>query len=97
MKIQNFLAFLKATCPQIAYWVHFTLKAQDSIYIYVHFPLVDKQLIGFYSQSETKSIQVNVNKACNELRSNNYYKILIGSEVIMYVPNHLKEAFVILK
>jgi hypothetical protein len=38
------LAFLKAAWLQIPYWVHFTLKVQNPMY--VHFHLINKQLIG---------------------------------------------------
>ena len=38
------LAFWKTACSQIPYWAHFTLKVQNSIY--VHFPFLNKQLIG---------------------------------------------------
>ena len=40
---------------------------------------------------------MNVSKTCNELESNKYYKILISIEVIMYVTDHLKRSFVIMK
>jgi len=40
---------------------------------------------------------MNVSKACNELGSKTYYKILICIDVMMYVTYHLKGPFVILK
>ena len=46
-KQKNFaLAFLKAAWLQIPYWVHFTFKVSNPIYIYVHFHLVNKPLSG---------------------------------------------------
>ena len=39
---------------------------------------------------------MNVNKACDELSSKKYYKILINIEVIVYATYHLKWYLVIL-
>ena len=40
---------------------------------------------------------MNVNKACNELGRKKYYEILISIEVLMYMTNHLRGSYVILK
>ena len=53
------LAFLNAACPQISYWVHFTFKVQNPIYICALSLIKWAIEWAFHSQSET------INKACN--------------------------------
>ena len=89
-----------------------TLPWKSKSNIYVHSPLVNKQLIGIsipkwnWQWNETKLISKSWKpKACKwmstkhvmNLKDQKYYKILISTEVIMYVTYHLKGPFVLLK
>ena len=76
-----FLAFLKVTYLQIPYWVHFISKVQIPICMFISIEYISNWL-GFHFWSET------INKACNSLGSQKYYKTLISIEVIIFVTYH---------